>query len=150
MKEMIKKMREEKDGFTIAELLIVVAIVAVLVAIAIPVFTSSLDESRYATDEANARSIYAEMRADYLTNGGNGQSSGFTVSPQAVTAGTATPVTVTYADGTTSTYQFNGITGITITPGTANVPPTVAMATWNGHPAQTFGGAAPAQGGDGN
>ena len=33
MKEMVKRVREEKDGFTIAELLIVVAIVAVLVAI---------------------------------------------------------------------------------------------------------------------
>ena len=43
MKEMVKRVREEKDGFTIAELLIVVAIVAVLVAIAIPVFTSSLN-----------------------------------------------------------------------------------------------------------
>lgn len=31
MKEMIKKMREERGGFTLAELLVVVAIVAVLV-----------------------------------------------------------------------------------------------------------------------
>lgn len=36
MKEMIKKMREERGGFTLAELLVVVAIVAVLVAIAVP------------------------------------------------------------------------------------------------------------------
>ena len=35
MKEMIKKMREERGGFTLAELLVVVAIVAVLVAIAV-------------------------------------------------------------------------------------------------------------------
>ncbi len=42
MKQMIQRMREEKGGFTLAELLIVVAIVAVLVAIAIPVFTSSI------------------------------------------------------------------------------------------------------------
>ncbi|MEG1167376.1 MAG: prepilin-type N-terminal cleavage/methylation domain-containing protein, partial [Gordonibacter sp.] len=39
MKEMIKRVREEKGGFTLAELLIVVAIILVLVAIAIPVFT---------------------------------------------------------------------------------------------------------------
>ena len=42
MKQMIQRMREEKGGFTLAELLIVVAIVAVLVAIAIPVFTGQL------------------------------------------------------------------------------------------------------------
>ena len=45
MKQMIQRMREEKGGFTLAELLIVVAIVAVLVAIAIPVLTSSLDKA---------------------------------------------------------------------------------------------------------
>ena len=39
MKEMIKKMREERGGFTLAELLVVVAIVAVLVAIAVPLFS---------------------------------------------------------------------------------------------------------------
>ena len=58
MKEMIKRMREEKGGFTIAELLIVVAIIAVLVAIAIPVFTSSLANAQAATDQANCRSYY--------------------------------------------------------------------------------------------
>ncbi len=46
MKQMIQRMREEKGGFTLAELLIVVAIVAVLVAIAIPVFTSQLAKAQ--------------------------------------------------------------------------------------------------------
>lgn len=56
-----------KKGFTLAELLIVVAIIAVLVAIAIPVFTAQLEKSREATDLANVRSAYAEMMTDYLT-----------------------------------------------------------------------------------
>lgn len=59
MKQMIQRMREEKGGFTLAELLIVVAIVAVLVAIAIPVFTSSLDKANAQTDAANIRAGYA-------------------------------------------------------------------------------------------
>ena len=66
MKEMIKKVRERREGFTMAELLIVVAIVAVLVAIAIPVFSAQLHKSQDATDLANARSLYAELQADYL------------------------------------------------------------------------------------
>ena len=40
MKGLIKKVRENKKGFTLAELLVVVAIVGILVAISIPVFTA--------------------------------------------------------------------------------------------------------------
>ena len=59
-------MRKNNKGFTLAELLIVVAIIAVLVAIAIPVFTSQLEKSREATDAANVRSAYAEVVTHYL------------------------------------------------------------------------------------
>lgn len=52
--------KTNKKGFTLAELLIVVAIIAVLVAIAIPVFTSQLEKARQATDAANLRALYAE------------------------------------------------------------------------------------------
>ena len=62
----MKKMN--KKGFTLAELLIVVAIIAVLVAIAIPVFTSQLEKSREATDAANIRSAYAEIAASALSD----------------------------------------------------------------------------------
>ncbi len=63
---LIKKMN--KKGFTLAELLIVVAIIAVLVASAIPVFTAQLEKSREATDMANIRSAYATVISDYLLN----------------------------------------------------------------------------------
>ena len=46
-------MKRKNKGFTLAELLIVVAIIAVLTAIAIPVFTTQLEKSREATDVAN-------------------------------------------------------------------------------------------------
>ncbi len=46
-------------GFTLAELLIVVAIIAVLVAISIPVFSSQLEKSREQTDIANIRAAKA-------------------------------------------------------------------------------------------
>ncbi len=61
----MKKMN--KKGFTLAELLIVVAIIAVLVAIAIPVFSTQLDKARAATDLANIRSGYAAAVSGFLT-----------------------------------------------------------------------------------
>ena len=51
------------------EMLIVVAIIAVLVAIAIPTFTASLHKARVAADWANLRSYNAELQADLLTTG---------------------------------------------------------------------------------
>ena len=60
-------MKKNNKGFTLAELLIVVAIIAVLVAIAIPIFTSQLEKSRDAVTIANLRSAYAEAAATALT-----------------------------------------------------------------------------------
>ena len=62
-------MKKNNKGFTLAELLIVVAIIAVLVAIAIPVFTTQLEKSREATDIANVRSAYASLMTKYLETG---------------------------------------------------------------------------------
>ncbi len=59
-------MKRNKKGFTLAELLIVVAIIAVLVAIAIPVFTGSLKKAHLATNQANARAAYAAATTSIL------------------------------------------------------------------------------------
>ena len=48
---MLKKLQSKK-GFTLMEMLIVVAIIAVLVAIAIPVFNGALTKSKEAADVA--------------------------------------------------------------------------------------------------
>lgn len=59
--------RNNKKGFTLAELLIVVAIIAVLVAIAIPVFNNQLEKAREATDAANIRNAISEVTVQYLS-----------------------------------------------------------------------------------
>ena len=63
----MKKLKNSK-GFTLMEMLIVVAIIAVLVAIAIPTFTNQLEKAREATDLANLRGAYAQVMAAALTN----------------------------------------------------------------------------------
>ncbi len=50
-----------KKGFTLAELLIVVAIIGVLVAISIPIFSSQLEKSRKAVDVDNCRAIKSAL-----------------------------------------------------------------------------------------
>lgn len=57
---------KQNDGFTLAELLIVVAIIGVLVAISIPIFSSQLEKSREATDLANVRSAYAQIMLEAM------------------------------------------------------------------------------------
>lgn len=63
----LQKKRKSKKGFTLMEMLIVVAIIAILVAIAIPTFSSQLNEAKKATDKANIRSAYAVMQTSILT-----------------------------------------------------------------------------------
>lgn len=63
---MLKKLNNKK-GFTLMEMLIVVAIIAVLVAIAIPVFNGALTKSKEAADVANIRAAYAEWQVGVLT-----------------------------------------------------------------------------------
>lgn len=58
---------KQNNGFTLAELLIVVAIIGVLVAISIPIFTAQLEKARDATSVANLRSAYAEASALMLS-----------------------------------------------------------------------------------
>lgn len=62
---------KNRKGFTLSELLIVVAIIGVLVAVAVPIFSSQLEKSREATDLANVRSAYAQIIAEAITDDSN-------------------------------------------------------------------------------
>ena len=66
----MKKIKNTK-GFTLMEMLIVVAIIAILIAIAIPTFTAQLEKAREAADIANIRSAYSEAMVKYLNNDTN-------------------------------------------------------------------------------
>lgn len=57
---------KNKKGFTLAELLIVVAIIAVLIAISIPIFHAQLKKARLAANQANGRAAFSAAEAGYL------------------------------------------------------------------------------------
>lgn len=73
MKNLLKKFRENKKGFTLAELLVVVAIIGIMVAISIPVFTAQLGKARKATNQANMRAAKAAAVAEYLSEEKEGE-----------------------------------------------------------------------------
>lgn len=90
---MFKKLN--KKGFTLAELLVVVAIIGVLVAISIPIFTSQLEKSRDAVTESNVRAAYAQAQTAWLTTG--------------VGTTTVDGMTVTKAEGDTGSVVVPGV-----------------------------------------
>ncbi|WP_312043653.1 prepilin-type N-terminal cleavage/methylation domain-containing protein [Anaerotignum sp.] len=60
--------RKNKKGFTLMEMLIVIGIIAILVAIAIPTFSGANKKAKYAADVANVRSWYAEKLVANMTD----------------------------------------------------------------------------------
>jgi type IV pilus assembly protein PilA len=64
--------KRSKKGFTLIEMLIVIAIIAILAAIAIPTFSSQLTKANEAVDEANLRAATSLAMADYMLSGYDG------------------------------------------------------------------------------
>lgn len=64
-----RAVKKEQKGFTLMELLVVVAIIAVLAAIAIPTVTAKLHKTKVVTDWANVRAFYGEIQSDYIATG---------------------------------------------------------------------------------
>ena len=115
------KKKLNKKGFTLAELLIVVAIIGVLVAIAIPVFSGQLNKAKDQADRANLRSAYAEAVADYLDDGLlNNASTG-------VTDGSDTKQTITYGDKFAADASVDGSGIITVKVTTAQLSTNVGL-----------------------
>lgn len=109
---MFKKLN--KKGFTLAELLIVVAIIGVLVAVSIPIFTAQLKKARLATNQANARAAYAAVVAELLDQGKSSGQDTYTVASATCsgTVATATTLGITAAPQNWAYQEEDGKTVI--------------------------------------
>ena len=63
-----KSMRGQK-GFTLVELMVVIAIIGVLAAIAVPMFTDSTDSAKAARVQADLRTVESALQLYYADNG---------------------------------------------------------------------------------
>lgn len=68
MKGLREKFRKN-EGFTLVEMLIVVAIIAILIAVSIPLVNTSLEKARIAVDQANARDAITLASVEVMTEG---------------------------------------------------------------------------------
>ena len=108
----------------LAELLIVVAIIAVLVAISIPIFNSQLEKSRDAVSVANMRTAYAQAQTAYLTGGAGDDAADVTYTIAADGSGTIAVAHVSIKSQS-NTSEWSNLAGelpftAPADPGTAN------------------------------
>lgn len=103
VKEQVAK--RKNGGFTLMELLIVIAIIAVLVAIAIPTFAAQLDSAKDSADRANARALYALAQAEWMSNPNHEIKSNFSDFQDH-------KVSVLFEDGSSQSFTFSDRTDL--------------------------------------
>lgn len=100
----------KKRGFTIVELVIVIAVIAILASVLIPTFTNVVTKARESKNLQDVRNVYTQALADHLA-----ETSPCTSKEHKITQGSV-EWTVTFTDADTATVENSEIS-CTITKG---------------------------------
>ncbi len=143
------KFLKSKKGFTLVELMIVVVIMAILVAVAVPIYSAVTANARKKTCAANIREITSQLN-NYVMGDGNTFKSvvSFKVTPSTTEGGAPAIAAVEGALPDGFEAAFNGMfQAVPVCPGGGEYTVTVAAAA-NTDTTQTFSIACTAGTGD--
>lgn len=123
-------MKKNNKGFSLVELIIVIAIMVILVAILAPTFTKFIERSRLSTDVQNASEIATAVQVEYTSNPSFATTGTADTSSLKTLAVTPTAKSAYFGAGGSFTYAIDATTGaITVKVGSKQAYPEDAALT---------------------